>query len=804
MQRAMACFLPGRSMLYPYVRSVPARFLQCPEGRRSFTSEAALCGGQRCDRSRIRRQVGSMSSGANDPNPNIERRRVRQLSETSGGRVCPRCDKPTLVRVRCPFYLRWLRWVGVDVRTYRCSMCSQEVLVRGGRADDAREVRSRYSGHRTASRLRRRVVTLGVMTIIALGALASFQVLSARSQLVAGSRELSDASALLHPAARLRDTTVPHELRAKLVQAEGNFGDARSNLWLWSPLLDRLGWVPHYGSQLEAASPAADTAYYTTRSAVELVDGLMPAWLALAHPRGRGRLLRQLAPLLEAGHGRFLASTDDADRAARALQRLPRRTGNGALDNASARVRSTLPGLRVGSRWLAVAPVVLGTGTPSHYLIILQNPAELRATGGFIGAADYVTLRDGAMRSAFVGSTLPHEIDSVSAPLPETLYTAESTWLFRDSNWSPDFPLSARLARWFYGEDTGNWSNGVIGLVDTGIRRFLGVTGPIYVGAFHQWVDAGNVDRLAEQYVHGSYHGSSRAGTSDTVRKQFLARVAAVLLNRIQSMPPDRWPALTQALGEAAAAREIQVYDRRPAVESTIRMSATDGGLRSGPGDFLAVVDDNRSYNKINPFIHEWAQYQVDIRPDLGLEVKLAIHYYNAPSPSSLDGAGPFFGLLAGKHEYQDFVRVFVPAGAQLTAVSGVDKWAPAPAYGLTQLAGRFLLQEGRRKTVTFRYRLPANVFSHDHFKQYVLTVRHQPGGNLRSVRVVVRGMNGVSIGSGPATRVARVLQVHRDVRLELPVSSGTQPRVRSLPGQTGPVDPYVPFSYMHDPRHPL
>ncbi len=140
-----------------------------------------------------------------------------------------------------------------------------------------------------------------------------------------------------------------------------------------------------------------------------------------------------------------------------------------------------------------------------------------------------------------------------------------------------------------------------------------------------------------------------------------------------------------------------------------------------------------------------------------------------------------------------------------MAGMSGVDRWAPAAAYGLTQFAGRLLVREGQTRTVTIRYRVPANALEAVGGARYVLTVRRQPGGNLSSLQVVVRGGSGVSVGGvSGASRVTRTLSLNEDARLEVAVGGRIQPRVVSLPAATWPVDPYIPFSDIHDPRHPL
>jgi hypothetical protein len=165
------------------------------------------------------------------------------------------------------------------------------------------------------------------------------------------------------------------------------------------------------------------------------MDGLSPIWSVVSNRSTSGARLARLASALAAGNGEFRAAQVDAQSAAGALAGIPRHTGNGSVDHATAQLSSALPVLQTGTDWLAVAPVILGLHGPSTYLMLLQNPAELRATGGFIGAYGVVTLANGTVHSRFASSNvLPREISSVSPPLPEALYTAEAAWTFRDSN----------------------------------------------------------------------------------------------------------------------------------------------------------------------------------------------------------------------------------------------------------------------------------------------------------------------------------------------------------------------------------
>jgi hypothetical protein len=128
--------------------------------------------------------------------------------------------------------------------------------------------------------------------------------------------------------------------------------------------------------------------------------------------------------------------------------------------------------------------------------------------------------------------------------------------------------------------------------------------------------------------------------------------------------------------------------------------------------------------------------------------------------------------------------------------MSGASQWAPQQAYGLTQLAGRLLVREGQTRTVTIRYRIPAQAFAGVNADTYRLTVRRQAGSTLRAVRVQVSGPGGTP-------SVTRTLPLSRDPHLAVPMANTSWPAsaLRQIPV---PSDPYVPFSDFNDPKHPL
>src|SRR5207249_2837438 len=102
----------------------------------------------------------------------------------------------------------------------------------------------------------------------------------------------------------------------------------------------------------------------------------------------------------------------------------------------------------------------------------IQDSAELRPTGGFIGNYGLVRLSGGRIADLSFADTgtldVPYQHSGASSPIvaPFSEYLPfAGWWALRDSNVYPDFPTSARRAAAFTVEEGGaERVDGVIGL----------------------------------------------------------------------------------------------------------------------------------------------------------------------------------------------------------------------------------------------------------------------------------------------------------------------------------------------------
>ncbi|MBI4122152.1 MAG: DUF4012 domain-containing protein [Parcubacteria group bacterium] len=376
---------------------------------------------------------------------------------------------------------------------------------------------------------------------------------------------------------------------------------------------------------------------------------------------------------------------------------------------------------------LADLPVLLGQDGPQDILILLENPHELRPTGGFIGTYSRLTIDHGAVTKFFTDDI--YRVDekwagreTELAPAPFQKYAGLKYWYVRDANWSPDFPTSARDVLRLYEQATGEQGiDAVVAMTPRLVQEFLTITGPITVDNI-TFTSENLVDALQYRVEQEFW----RIGLKDDERKKIINDLAQELRRRFFSLDSSQAQAFAVATRRVFAEKEILVYSTNPAVQEQVKKAGWSGRIPAVDHDLLAVVDANIGALKTDRLVDRFFDYQVNKRPDGQYEAVLQLTYKN----------NGHFDYRTTR--YRTYTRVYVPAGAQLVSAQGLmtaDKGASnAPAEVYTDLdktvfAGFISVEPGQQRTATFRYLLPAAVAKQiDATGKYTLTVLKQPG----------------------------------------------------------------------------
>ncbi len=398
--------------------------------------------------------------------------------------------------------------------------------------------------------------------------------------------------------------------------------------------------------------------------------------------------------------------------------------------SAVAPFREQLPALQHGIAQAipasTIIPPILGYPQQQNYLFLLQNNTELRPTGGFIGTYGVIKVKDGEIISFTTDNVynLDNQAKSLNVrpPTPLTTYSKVNRWLFRDSNWSPDFPTAAQEALNFYRREGGpeRSLNGVIAIDPTFFQQLLTLTGPITIGKT-EFNSSNLVDQL--QLITGyAYDGKNNIDT--TQRKEIIGVLGQSLIERVLKLPKEKYGSAWSIFQQGVTEKHLLFWVANQTNQQTLETLGWAGAVQLPQGDSLMVVDANLASLKSDPFVKRTLTYSVQ-RDAEGLTANLTIHYNNT-------------GTLTWKTtRYRTYTRVFVPRGSTLLSSAGamVDcnvkrdgKVTVGEEAGHTTFAAFTCTELGATHDLVLRYRLggsPNALFDQGTYK---LLVQKQAG----------------------------------------------------------------------------
>jgi hypothetical protein len=401
----------------------------------------------------------------------------------------------------------------------------------------------------------------------------------------------------------------------------------------------------------------------------------------------------------------------------------------------------------------AVLSDLLGGNGPRKYLFLFQNNHEMRATGGFIGSYGLLDITNGRVRNFFVdGIFNPDGQFKENIVPPKPVQKMSAAWSLHDSNWFPDFPMSAEKAISFYEKTGGPTVDGVITLTPTVMQKLLRVTGPIYMEDYGKTLDADNFIEEVQQEVEVDY--------DKTVNKpkQILSDLAPMLLDRLFNVSDAKQALATaQAFEEGLGEKHILLYSRNADVEQIIDDAGWSGKILDAQKDYLSVINTNINGYKTDGVIDESIEHTASIQDDGAVIDTVTITRKHN-----------------GGHEDKawwnkvnaDYMRVYVPKGSTLISAEGhtrevvespldydalgfrrdadidreeqsivVDPSTGTRVYdesGKTVFGNWVYVSPQETVTVTYQYLLPFKVMpsleGKDGFDSYSLTLEKQSG----------------------------------------------------------------------------
>ncbi|MGI5179399.1 DUF4012 domain-containing protein [Dactylosporangium sp. CA-152071] len=361
-----------------------------------------------------------------------------------------------------------------------------------------------------------------------------------------------------------------------------------------------------------------------------------------------------------------LAAADSLVRAAQArLAALDRGGLDGRVRAAVQRLddalRRVAPLLAPAARAAKLLPAMLGATAPRTYLVLFQNLAEVRATGGMPGAFVVLRVDKGAITIARQGAAAT-DIREFAAPvLPldadqEDLHTDRLGRFPADVNLTPDFPTAAALYREMYRLRSGQTVDGVLATDPVALAYLLQATGPVDVAGGPPLTAPTAVRRLlSEVYLTIADQKSQDA---------FFADAAKAVFDKLTGALTDT-SKLVPALRKAADERRLLAWSAHPEEQAEIAGTVFAGTLPADDGarPTVGVFLNDGTGAKLGYYLTREAELSAgecleDGSRHLRLTVKLGSTAPSSGLPRSVLGLG-----LAGDYTVRTNVMVYMPTG---------------------------------------------------------------------------------------------------------------------------------------------
>ncbi len=338
--------------------------------------------------------------------------------------------------------------------------------------------------------------------------------------------------------------------------------------------------VPFVGANLGAVQTSAAVIDTATRQnapvALELTQALQEGRFRPVHGRIDIGTVAKLTPQVTRAAGSIEQASVDLDEVDPDDLVFPFNDLVGDLQRQVDEARSAAAATATAFELL---PEMLGKDGPRSYLLMIQNPAELRSTGGLPGSLAVLHADHGRVTMGWQGSA--GDLNGFTGPvvkLPadtEAQYGPTVATDFRDTNFTPDFPEAAQVARAMLARAQGVRVDGVVSIDPIALGALMVGTGPITAG--HGLTLT--ADNVASTLLNRTYQAISDPVAQDN----FFETVARQVFDAVMSGKGSQEQAV-KGLATGAGEHRVLLWSARPEEQARLSGKAVAGELGSDRG----------------------------------------------------------------------------------------------------------------------------------------------------------------------------------------------------------------------------
>jgi hypothetical protein len=355
-----------------------------------------------------------------------------------------------------------------------------------------------------------------------------------------------------------------------------------------------------------------------------------------------------------------------------------------------------------GAKAAQLIPDMLGGSGPRTYLLVFQNNAEIRSTGGLPGAFAIMKASDGRM--TLDGQGAGAEFASFrDLPIRTTadekrLYSVLLTRFWADATLTPDFPRSAEIMRAMIRQDREQKSDGVISLDPIALSYILKGTGPVKLADGMSLTSENAVKRLLSDVYLDVPDKAQDAYFADAARRVF----AAVVSGAGDSQ------AVIEGMAKSVGENRIMIESARGAEQRILEGSRIAGALAEDDGStpHLGIFYNDATQAKLEYYLRKDTAVKATTCTRDGAQTLTTTTRLRSLAPKNartLPGAivGPGTGEKRGS--FRMVMSYYAPHGGLLTHLEIDGKDQPLNRFehnGINVVTVPVLLAPGQKMTV--------------------------------------------------------------------------------------------------------
>ncbi len=384
-------------------------------------------------------------------------------------------------------------------------------------------------------------------------------------------------------------------------------------------------------------------------------------------------------------------------------------------------------------------PVLLGSKEDKKYMVLFQNDAELRPTGGFITA--YAVFRVSKGKIFLDTSDDIYKLDDtmtkhVAPPDPISRYLNVYGWRMRDSNFSPDFYSSMKVFEDLYSTSSVKKPiDGIIAMDTHVLVSLMNVLGPISAyGTNFTTAKVPQCDCPMVIYELEKVADTPTQYLQDN-RKGIIGELLQTMMKKAMTAPKQIYAPLFQASLSEIMQKHILFYMHNDDAQRGIEALNFGGRIKVSPGDYLHVNDANLAGAKSNLYVVPKVTQDISITA-FGAETTLTMEYRYPHSADNCSLERKDGLCLAGI--YRDYLRVYLPLGATIADAKGFEsKSNTFTDLNHTVVDGFFTVVPQGLAKIVIKYKVAGD------FKAkgvYTSLIQKQPGTVGNDYKVTVNG----------------------------------------------------------------